>query len=1585
MKNSTHSLTGVGTKTIKYSKTLLSLLFLFSITLASHAQLLQWNTFGNAGTEPTEPSVANDANIAGSVNLTNGGGWTPAANPNRFGGSGWFNTGNTVAGSTISEAIAGNDYIQFTVSPNGGYSFTATSLVFTWDRSGTGPANVALRSSADSYSTDLGVVTGMSSGGVSTTTIRTLNIAGITNITSVTTFRLYGYGATGTGGTGGFDNASSVVNVTLNGTTVATATPSLSAGALADFGAQCTGGTYGPNSFTLTGSNLTSPDVTVASLAGFTYDTLIAGPYYSSLSIPHGLGAFSKTIYVNFSPVAVTSYNGNIAVSGGGATSINVAATGSGVLAGPPTITTPAATNIGATTATLGGNITSLNCSSVTVRGIEWSLTPGFADGAGTPFTESGTFTAGTYTLNVTGLPSASTIYFKAFATNASGTSYTTQSSFNTYLNVGDISIIGFNSNTPDNFNFVTWVDLPVGTVIKFTDNGFLAAASANAAGNGRGGENFVKWTNTTAGPILAGTVIKMEGATASLGTAVQGLTGLTNGEQIFAYQGTGLGTLATNSDFGSNANPSTFTGWVLYGINWQGSGGSATWTGANNTSTSFLPTELNVANGNITHGGNAAGGQYTGTRNGQMTFAGYKTLVNNPSNWTNVTTGIVTLNQTSFVLSTGGPTQIVVTNINGGTSPTVNAPFTIDIEMQDGSNIGASCIANTDVVVTLTTGSGALAGTLTGTVLAGTSTLTISGVLYNTAEAGVSVTVTRTAGDVVTPGTSAAFTVLPAADHIAFNNLGLFAFTNTVVGFFNVEARRPDNSVDNTYTGNATISLISGTGALLGTLVKPFVNGIALFNDISFNTAGVKEIDANAGVFATIQSSPITVATPGLIENYLPQYMQGTSVASNPTRTPFACRVTLNGLQPTTTYRYTNQMVEAADGATVSGAGNPIYVNAAGFVRTTSASLSTLGGYGEFTTDAAGQYAGWFAVEPTGNARFTTGNSVFMRIVLNNGAGGTFAALRLTTSNSVSVINFGTASTNGTALRGNSSAIAKNFVLMYDNVAGTGRPIAVSFVESDGSANNLSNSYAPFYATSVEGVPGAYGTIVPNTLPNGIRRVEQRSLAQGLIVSCAATDTDGIWPSGVNTVNPNTGATAKVFTTADAEFNPACITLTPGNNDNFLSAVLAPTTGIAYPQSQCYNNTLVGASVSSEGTAANVLVTGGQDRWYAIVAPSPAVRIATTSTSMDIVLELHASDGSLIDTENDVAGIGGEIMATNGLLEGYTYFVAVRSYDGVLGNFSICMQALFDSRCTDGSGSYDLCNSFKPRWTGANLYTFNFTPTGATPGVATSATSTGQIPLSNATLALRHTGTYDARIDVTYNLLDGAGNPETVTVIGNEICAITIAPHASVEVKTTQRCPATLLKGSVLFGKPFVCAANNFTVEFTEVTDCTGATTVGFPFTATTAGASSSIQLGFVSGLLNNAWYKVRWQPNFTYGAGSYGLPQVIFIGGSAMDEVSMNATEDEEKNASLTQAALYPNPSNGDMININLVNLTSDVVSVRVMDGTGRVVCTRSYVAEGSLNTTIVFEQSLANGVYLVEFNTGKDILTERLMVQK
>jgi hypothetical protein len=257
----------------------------------------------------------------------------------------------------------------------------------------------------------------------------------------------------------------------------------------------------------------------------------------------------------------------------------------------------------------------------------------------------------------------------------------------------------------------------------------------------------------------------------------------------------------------------------------------------------------------------------------------------------------------------------------------------------------------------------------------------------------------------------------------------------------------------------------------------------------------------------------------------------------TNANRIPFAYRAKISGLLANATYRYMNQIVNSADAASTSGSGNCIFVPAVGdFVRTSSPSLSTAGGYGAFTTDASGAYEGWFVNEPTGNNRFVPGKFVFVRIMLNDGGSGTAVALRLTSADSVRVVKLDPAASDstGTGLRGSGAGVApRDFVFAYDNTAGTGRPVSGSYIESDGTDNSTANNYAAFYANNVNGTGGAFGMVLPNALPNGIRRIERRSLATGSVVA-AATDADGIWPSGANTAGPTGGTTEIVLTTDD-------------------------------------------------------------------------------------------------------------------------------------------------------------------------------------------------------------------------------------------------------------------------------------------------------------------------------------------------------------------------------------------------------------------------------------------------------------------
>ena len=294
-----------------------------------------------------------------------------------------------------------------------------------------------------------------------------------------------------------------------------------------------------------------------------------------------------------------------------------------------------------------------------------------------------------------------------------------------------------------------------------------------------------------------------------------------------------------------------------------------------------------------------------------------------------------------------------------------------------------------------------------------------------------------------------------------------------------------------------------------------------------------------------------------GLTEILVPQFFQG-NTPTNANRLPYSFRVRLTGLAANTTYQYVNQVRIAADGLSTNGAGNCIFPSSPTWLRSTSPAFGGAGNFGTITTDASGEAEAWFITEPSGNSRFVPGNQVIMSIRLNDGAGGTNAIYRAFTTSTITVIDLGTGVTNATAIRGTSNGVAKDFVAIYDNVTGTGRPISCTPIEDDGVANTTANSYASFYGTSVNGVAGAWGTLIPNNLANGVRRIESRSFTTGQAV-CSYTDSDGTWTTGsVNTVSPSSGTTALVIATTDAPLDCAALTLDHTNISQTVPSTMA-------------------------------------------------------------------------------------------------------------------------------------------------------------------------------------------------------------------------------------------------------------------------------------------------------------------------------------------------------------------------------------------------------------------------------------------
>ena len=205
-------------------------------------------------------------------------------------------------------------------------------------------------------------------------------------------------------------NGSNVSTTFGPSTTVSTSpnlVATLTAGLLTGFGNVCINTTSGANGFTLTGVNLDGSNVIIGPLANYIFDS---GSGYGPTATISGYGsAFSTTINVKFEPTAVLSYGGNIPVSGGNASAINVAVTGSGINT-PVSVTTSGSSLITAATATITGVITQ-GCSAISASGMEYSTA---SDMSGSiPVSNPA---------NLTGLAANTQYYFRAYASDDTGT-----------------------------------------------------------------------------------------------------------------------------------------------------------------------------------------------------------------------------------------------------------------------------------------------------------------------------------------------------------------------------------------------------------------------------------------------------------------------------------------------------------------------------------------------------------------------------------------------------------------------------------------------------------------------------------------------------------------------------------------------------------------------------------------------------------------------------------------------------------------------------------------------------------------------------------------------------------------------------------------------------------------------------------------------------------------------------------------------------------------------------------------------------------------------------------------------------------
>jgi hypothetical protein len=353
--------------------------------------------------------------------------------------------------------------------------------------------------------------------------------------------RFYNFNGTATGTTGSRPKIS-LDNIAVT----STPTTSITVGALTPAGSFSTveGTASAIKTYSLSGSNLTA-NLTVGPLAGYEFSTDgFATTGLSSLSLAPSSGTVSATVSVRIAATTTAAgspYAGNIANASSGATTRNVAVSGTVVgTATPPTgVSTAATTAVTFNSATSGGTVTADGGSAITGRGVVYGTAPNpqIGDPGVVQVTASGT--TGTFSSSLTGLSASTLYYVAAYATNGIGTTYGTAVTFTTLA--PPTAPVG-----------VTTATTTAITTSTATSGGTVTADGGSAI-TGRG---VVYGLNPN--PRIGGAGVTQVAATGTTGTFSSSLTGLSASTPYYvaAYATNAVGTTYASDENFTTATP---------------------------------------------------------------------------------------------------------------------------------------------------------------------------------------------------------------------------------------------------------------------------------------------------------------------------------------------------------------------------------------------------------------------------------------------------------------------------------------------------------------------------------------------------------------------------------------------------------------------------------------------------------------------------------------------------------------------------------------------------------------------------------------------------------------------------------------------------------------------------------------------------------------------------------------------------------------------------------------------------------------------------------------------------------------------
>ena len=97
---------------------------------------------------------------------------------------------------------------------------------------------------------------------------------------------------------------------------------------------------------------------------------------------------------------------------------------------------------------------------------------------------------------------------------------------------------------------------------------------------------------------------------------------------------------------------------------------------------------------------------------------------------------------------------------------------------------------------------------------------------------------------------------------------------------------------------------------------------------------------------------------------------------------------------------------------------------------------------------------------------------------------------------------------------------------------------------------------------------------------------------------------------------------------------------------------------------------------------------------------------------------------------------------------------------------------------------------------------------------------------------------------------------------------------------------------------------------------------------------------------------------------------------------EICTQAITLTSEDFTITNLAIYPNPNNGEGLNVNITGLDGQI-QLELMDATGRMITQSQWNVQGSVNQSLEWNETLPVGMYHLRFRQGDLVQSVKVLV--